>query len=144
MRKKCGKSFNRFCETLSVHFLESTPALLLESVETLRGLPVSRQRCGGRGGEGALCQSVDDCKSIYYKCVDCKSIYYKCVDEKVISGISYKSLRLPFGRKKKRTNFVRTSSVRPRFVRFVRFVRGRSASSGPQLAVVPHGLNDLP
>uniref|UniRef100_A0A8R1HTV8 Uncharacterized protein n=1 Tax=Caenorhabditis japonica TaxID=281687 RepID=A0A8R1HTV8_CAEJA len=41
MRKKYGKSFNRFWETLSVHFLESTPALFLESVETLRGLPSS-------------------------------------------------------------------------------------------------------
>uniref|UniRef100_A0A8R1HWF6 Metalloendopeptidase n=1 Tax=Caenorhabditis japonica TaxID=281687 RepID=A0A8R1HWF6_CAEJA len=43
MRKKSGKSFNRFWETLSVHFLESTPALFLESVETLRGLPVGVQ-----------------------------------------------------------------------------------------------------
>uniref|UniRef100_A0A8R1IAZ8 Uncharacterized protein n=1 Tax=Caenorhabditis japonica TaxID=281687 RepID=A0A8R1IAZ8_CAEJA len=58
MRKKYGKSFNRFWETLSVHFLESTPALFLESVETLRGLPV--KVCIGGVLQYNVSQEVDD------------------------------------------------------------------------------------
>uniref|UniRef100_A0A8R1IQT9 HTH luxR-type domain-containing protein n=1 Tax=Caenorhabditis japonica TaxID=281687 RepID=A0A8R1IQT9_CAEJA len=43
--------------------------------------------------------------------------------KRTYANIEHVKLRLPFGRQKKRTNFVRCSSARPRFVRFV---RGRS------------------